>query len=83
MPLLGKSQKENLNELLNVFYEEMTIFRREFKKNVEIEKQENELLKKDLYQLSQDKLKLKQGLMLLEERVSGVGADVGFNPINE
>ena len=65
---------------MNLFYDEMTNLRRELNKNLDIDKHENEALKKDIYQLSQDKVKLQQGLILLDERITIIGTDISFNP---
>lgn len=77
------SMKEGNSEMMRAMMEECLRVEKEFRKIANIEKSENEFLKQQMRQLTQDKMKLQQNTLVLENRVEASENDVGFKNLHQ
>jgi len=70
--------KEGNTELMRALMDECLRVEKEFKKIISVEKSENDFLKQQMRQMNQDKMKLQQNTLVLENRVEASENDVGF-----
>ena len=83
MMAIEHTLKESNNEVARAMMDECLRFEKDFRKTVNVEKSENEFLRQQLNQLNQDKMKLQQNCLVLENRVEGSEHDVGFKGLVE
>lgn len=75
---LEAKNKENTNEILKEILEDIANLDKDFKKLVEMDNNEVKFLQQQLFQLTQEKTKLQQSVVMLDTRVANVENDVGF-----
>ncbi len=73
--------KDHASVLTNYVLDELKKIEKEFRKNTEIEKEETAYLKQQIGQVTQDKIKLQQHGLILENRVNQVENEVGFQDL--
>lgn len=78
---LNQCEKKNKNELelfSRSFYPEITRLSKEVRRIMEIENNELVTLKKQTHQLSQERIKLQNDTLVLENKVVETDKDLGF-----
>ena len=75
---LEAKNKETTNEILKEILEDIANLDKDFKKLVEMDNNEVKFLQQQLFQLTQEKTKLQQSVVMLDTRVANVENDVGF-----
>jgi len=73
--------KEGNTELMRALMDECLRVEKDFKKIISVEKSEGEFLKQQMRQMNQDKMKLQQNTLVLENRVEASENDVGFRDL--
>ena len=70
--------KNSLDEFSKGFYPEIAKLNKEVKRIMDIENNELAILKKQTYQLSQERIKLQNDTLVLENKVVESDKDLGF-----
>jgi hypothetical protein len=83
MMAMEHTLKESNNDVARQMMDECLRAEKDFRKIINVEKAENEFIKQQLRQLNQDKMKLQQNCLVLENRVEGSEGDVGFKGLVE
>ena len=69
---------ENTNDILKEILEDVTNLEKDFRKLQALDLNEMTFLKQQQNQLQQEKLKLQQACVLLENRIANTEGDVGY-----
>lgn len=75
---LEKKSKVDLEEFRRGFYPEIDRMLKEVRRIMELENQELGVLKKQAHQLSQERIKLQNDTLVLENKVAEADKDLGF-----
>ena len=75
---LEHHQTEGTNEILKIVLEEIANLEKDFRKLQSYDVSEMNFLKQQATQLQQEKMKIQQSAMLLDNKVANIEGDVGY-----